>query len=170
MVGDAGASLRRSFSSVDYLIRATLWTAYRLLRVWWFIRRPQHDGAVIAVWFGERILMVRHSYRNRLSWPGGGIKPGEQPVDAARRELEEELGLLVPPESLVFQGDVMERWEKRYDHVRIFELRLAAEPELHLDGREVIAARFMAPADALGQPLVPFVAGYLRKHLAGPSG
>lgn len=162
--------MRRSSTSVDYLVRAALWTAYRLLRVWWFIRRPQHNGAVIAVWLGGRILMVRHSYRNRLGWPGGGIKPGEQPVDAARRELGEELGLVISRESLAFHGDIMERWEKRYDHIRIFELRLTAEPPLHPDGREVIAARFMTPADALGQPLIPFVAGYLRKHLAGLGG
>lgn len=162
--------MRRSFTSVDYLFRAALWTAYRLLRAWWFIRRPQHDGAVVAIWLGGRILIVRHSYRNRLSWPGGGIKAREQPVDAARRELSEELGLPVSRESLAFHGDVIERWEKRYDHVRIFELRLTAEPTLHPDGREVVAARFMMPADALHQPLIPFVAGYLRKHLAEPGG
>ena len=162
--------MRRLSATVDYLVRAALWTAYRLLRVWWFIRRPRHDGAVIAVWLAGRILLVRHSYRNRLSWPGGGIKTGEQPADAACRELDEELGLLVSRESLVFHGDVMERWEKRYDHVRIFELRLATEPVLRSDGREVIAARFMTPAEALRQPLTPFVAGYLRKHLAGPDG
>lgn len=162
--------MRRSSTSVDYLVRFVLWTAYRLLRVWWFIRRPRHDGAVIAIWLGGRILMVRHSYRNRLSWPGGGIKSAEQPVDAARRELGEELGLLVSRESLAFHSDAMERWEKRYDHVRIFELHLMVEPALHPDGREVVAARFMTPADALRQPLTPFVAGYLRKHLAGPEG
>jgi len=162
--------VRRSSTSVDYLVRVVLWTAYRLLRVWWFIRRPHHDGAVVALWLGGRILMVRHSYRSRLGWPGGGIKAGEQPVDAACRELGEELGLLVSRESLTFHGDVMERWEKRYDHVRIFELRLAAEPALYADGREVVAAHFMTPAEALRRPLIPFVADYLRMHLAGPGG
>ena len=149
-------------------MRSALWIAYRVLRVWWFVRQPHHDGAVIAVWLGDRILMVRHSYRNCLSWPGGGIKSGEQPADAAVRELQEELGLRVPRESLVFCGGVMERWEKRYDHARIFELRLVAAPALRPDGREVIAAEFMTPADALRHRLIPFVAAYLRAHRRGP--
>ncbi|MGH7224061.1 MAG: NUDIX domain-containing protein, partial [Gemmataceae bacterium] len=73
-------------------MRIALWIAYRLLRVWWLIRRPRHDGSVIAVWFDDRVLMVRHSYRHRLGWPGGGIKAGERAVEAAARELNEELG------------------------------------------------------------------------------
>lgn len=155
-------------SPADYAARAALWLAYRLLRVWWFVRRPHHDGAVVAAWLDGRILMVRHSYRNRLSWPGGGVKSGEQPVDAAVRELQEELDLRIPRESLRFCGSVMERWEKRYDHARIFELRLTTEPALRPDGREVIAAAFMRPDDVLRHPLIPFVAAYLRDHLNGP--
>lgn len=162
--------MRRSNPLADYIVRVALWAAYRVLRVWWFIWRPRHDGAVIAVWLDGRVLMVRHSYRNRLSWPGGGVKSGEQPIDAAIRELDEELGLRVQRESLAFHGSVMERWEKRYDHARIFELRLAAEPALQPDGREVIGAQFMTPADALRRPLIPFVATYLRAHPAGPAG
>ncbi|MGH6968623.1 MAG: NUDIX hydrolase [Stellaceae bacterium] len=152
----------------DIVVRVALWAAYRVLRVWWFVRRPNHDGAVVAVWLDGHVLMVRHSYRDRLSWPGGGIKSGEQPVEAAVRELAEELGLRVPRDSLVFYGAVLERWEKRYDHARIFELRLTVEPTLHPDGREVVAAQFIAPADALRHKLVPFVATYLRAHPAGP--
>lgn len=154
-------------SRADSAARAALWIAYRLLRAWWFVRRPHHDGAVVAVWLGDRVLMVRHSYRNRLSWPGGGIKSGEQPVDAAVRELDEELALRVPRAALTFCGGVMERWEKRYDHARIFELRLTAEPRLRPDGREVIAAEFMTPAEALRHRLIPFVAAYLQAHPDG---
>lgn len=145
-------------------MRVALWVAYRLLRVWWLIRRPHHDGAVVAIWLGSRVLIVRHSYRRCLGWPGGGVRVGERPVDAAVRELDEELGLCVRCESLVFYGEVVERWEKRYDHARIFELQLAAAPALQPDGREIIAAEFMAPADALHHPLVPFIAAYLRAH------
>jgi 8-oxo-dGTP pyrophosphatase MutT (NUDIX family) len=47
----------------------------------------------------QRILLVAHAAdRERQVWtaPGGGLEPGEDHVDAARRELAEELGLQLP--------------------------------------------------------------------------
>ncbi len=167
-VARAGQAACRPPTAVDHLARGALWIAYRCLRLWWFVRRPRHDGAVVAVWLDGRILMVRHSYRRRWGWPGGGIRPGEQPIDAAIRELGEELALRVSRRSLIFRCSVMERWEKRRDHARIFEVILTAEPQLRLDGREVIEARLMTPADALRLPLIPFIATYLEMHRTGP--
>src|SRR5208282_2844533 len=130
---------------LDLAIRAALWCAYHILLAWWFLRRPNHYGAVIAIWVGPKILMIRHSYRyNWLSWPGGSVHQGEAPVDAVRRELREETGLKIAGDSLHFIGQVLERWEWRYDYVSLFELRLKRAPVLNLDGREVIAASLMS--------------------------
>jgi 8-oxo-dGTP pyrophosphatase MutT (NUDIX family) len=43
---------------------------------------------------GENVLLVRHTYGKR-EWdlPGGGIKRDERPLEAAQREIEEELGV-----------------------------------------------------------------------------
>ncbi len=41
------------------------------------------------------VLFVRHSYRRRWGTPGGLLKRGEEPADAARREVLEEVGLEV---------------------------------------------------------------------------
>ncbi len=40
----------------------------------------------------NRLLMVKHCHQDDEWWclPGGGIEPGEEPAEAAIRELEEE--------------------------------------------------------------------------------
>ena len=41
------------------------------------------------------VLLVRQSYRRAWGIPGGLLKRGEQPADAARREVDEEVGLAI---------------------------------------------------------------------------
>jgi 8-oxo-dGTP diphosphatase len=157
--------LSRPGHSFDWAIRAVLWLAYRILLAWWFVGRPQHHGAMIAIWLGGQILMIRHSYRSRLSWPGGGIGRGEEPADAAIRELHEELGFAVDHSALVFVEKTLERGEYRYDHIWIFELKLNTPPVLEPDGREVIGAAFLKPAEVLALPLAPYVRAYLQRRV-----
>lgn len=45
-----------------------------------------------------RILTVRKRGTTKRMLPGGKLEPGEQPIDAARRECLEEVGLEVPAE------------------------------------------------------------------------
>ena len=77
---------------VDRLWRLAHRLGFRAARLRRRLRRPAHDGAVAAVWPGGRVLAVQQSYRTHPFWPGGGIRRGEAPREAARRELREELG------------------------------------------------------------------------------
>ena len=148
----------------DRLWRIAYRVGFRAARLWWRLRRPGHDGAVVAIWQGGRVLVVQQSYRRNLSWPGGGIRRGEEPREAARRELREELGLDVDLDGLVLARDTVVNWDFRRDRVRVFELRLRAEPVLRVDNREIVAARFVDPRALLAEEVLPpFIRAYLNE-------
>ena len=137
--------------------------AYRfgfpLARLWWRLRRSEHEGALVAVYVGRDLILVRSSYRREWNLPGGGVRPGEAPEAAARRELMEEIGVLAG--SLTKAGIFCGMCEGRRDRVHVFELRLDRVPELELDCREITAARLVSP-DALATfKLTVPVAAYL---------
>ena len=153
---------RWSATILDWPWRVVYRVGFRVARLWWRLRRPNHDGAVVAVWLGGRILVVQQSYRTNPSWPGGGIRRGEEPREAARRELVEELGLVVRPDDLKLAQGMIVEWDYRRDHVRIFELCLHAEPEIRIDNREIVGARFVDPQMLLAEGgLPPFIHAYL---------
>jgi mutator protein MutT len=43
-------------------------------------------------------------FHGLLEFPGGGIEPGETPLEAAVREVEEEVGIVVKPDDATFMG------------------------------------------------------------------
>jgi 8-oxo-dGTP diphosphatase len=160
----------RDASLVDRAWRLVFWLGYRAAKVWWRIRRPDQHGAMIAVWLDGRILGVRQSYSYRLTWPGGGIGPGEDPADAALRELHEEIGLAVRAADLKLVRRMSAEYDYRHDHVCIFELHLTTAPALTLDGREITRAAFMRPEDMLAVKAPPVIHRYLRERAAaGPA-
>jgi ADP-ribose pyrophosphatase YjhB (NUDIX family) len=61
------------------------------------------SGAVLVDQKG-RVLLLRHTFRAGSGWgiPGGFIEPGEQPEEALRRELREEIGIEVDSLELAF--------------------------------------------------------------------
>ncbi|MDB1086805.1 NUDIX domain-containing protein [Streptomyces sp. ACA25] len=59
---------------------------------------------LVALWYGDLLLLVRVRGRDCWELPGGGIDAGETPREAAVRELLEESGQVVAPEALRFAG------------------------------------------------------------------
>jgi len=147
----------------DRLWRLGLRAAYRARLASWFVTRPRLRGAAVAVWHGERLLVIRNSYRRLLSIPAGGLRGREEPLAAALRELREEVGIDAPAEALRDAGEFVTRVAYAEDHVRIFELRVEAPPALRVDRREVVWAGFLAPDEALAQGLAEYVRLYLRR-------
>lgn len=146
---------------MDSLWRSVLTVGYQLLRVWWWLRRPVSEGAFVAVWCNDALLLIENSYRSGQTTPSGGIARRESPLQAARRELEEEVGIAAAAEDLVFAGEIVVDFEHKEDHAYFFELHLDQAPPLAPDGREVIRAEFCRADDLSHRPLSPHVRAYL---------
>lgn len=146
---------------LDELYRAAYKGAYKMMRVYWAVRRPDTHGALVAIWNAGKVLLIRNSYVRYYGLPGGYVRPGEAAPAAAVRELLEEVGLGVSEEKLERVLDVTHDWEGKHDHVEIFRLDLPYEPKVKVDNREVIAAQMYTADEALKLDLFPPV----RQHI-----
>ncbi|MFM0392074.1 NUDIX domain-containing protein [Paraburkholderia phytofirmans] len=153
----------RPATLIDSVWRIALRLGFQLARAWWHVRRPHHEGALVAIYVGQALLLVKSSYRAEWNFPGGSVHPGESPDAAARREMEEEIGL--SPGALLPAGSTCGIWDGRRDRVHFFELHLDCMPELRLDNREIVAARLASPEELHGIALTKAVTAYLGRDV-----
>jgi 8-oxo-dGTP pyrophosphatase MutT (NUDIX family) len=111
-----------------------------MLRVWWLLRRPAKRGVKCVLTYGDDVLLVRHTYGHR-EWdlPGGTLKRNEPPLDAARREMHEELGIEL--EQWRELGDI---WVEIYHHrdtLHCFHGELPSR-EIEIEPGEIGAAKW----------------------------
>lgn len=140
---------------VDRSFQLAYIVAYRLMRVYWGVRKPDTHGALVALWNRGEILLVRNSYVGYYSLPGGYVRRTETSREAALRELTEEVGITARPEALELVYDESSLWEGKRDHVEIFSLELDERPTVRIDHREVIDAQWFSPERALRLTLFP---------------
>jgi 8-oxo-dGTP pyrophosphatase MutT (NUDIX family) len=145
---------------INACFRSAYRLAYPLARRWWAWRG--HNATAIAVWVGDRVLVVRHSYKPGLRLPGGGVKAGEDHRLAAIRELQEETGVIVVVADVVLLRETYGKFGKR----SVFEVQLDAEPELTMDQREIVYAGFESVDRVVEYN--PFMRRYLRERSAPP--
>jgi 8-oxo-dGTP pyrophosphatase MutT (NUDIX family) len=88
--------MNRSPSPVlDKALRLPLGLLHRLLKAFWFVRRPRTFGAhALALTPAGEVILVKLRYAPGWRLPGGGRRENEDPRDAVLRELREEIGLV----------------------------------------------------------------------------
>jgi 8-oxo-dGTP diphosphatase len=143
-LAELGVACTRSVGNlVDYGYRLAYRVAYPLSQ----LMLPFHNqnGVCVAVWVDGRLLVVRHSYKPGLSIPGGGVKSREDIRLSAKRELWEEVGIDVEVNAL----DLIHthHFTRHRGTNYFFEVRLAVEPIVSIDRREILCAEFLTPSE-----------------------
>ncbi len=153
---------------MDRAYRAVYWAGYRCARLVWFVTRPVSTGGAVAVWHDGRVLAIRTSYRRGWGLPGGGLRAGEDAAAGAARELAEEVGVTVAAERLRPVLSLESRGDFRRDRTILFEVALSARPPVRPDGREIVAARWIAPAESADLGIARHLRLYFAARPDGP--
>lgn len=117
---------------------------FPLFRFYWWLFRPTEYGVKVVVITNGQMLAIRNSYGwKRWTFPGGKIDKGESPIEAARRELMEETGII--PITLKQIGKFESRTEYKRDNIFVF-LAEANDSNLKIDPFEIEEAQWF-PVD-----------------------
>jgi 8-oxo-dGTP pyrophosphatase MutT (NUDIX family) len=115
--------------------------------VWWILIHGSERTRVLIVCGGEILLVLPTLGMSKWSLPGGGIKAGEDPAEAACREVYEELGLRLTADSLQLLAIEPAQEDSGLGYTcHYYAAVLAERPDLYL-ALEVVDARWIAGAD-----------------------
>ncbi len=102
------------------IIHALIPILLPFVRLYWHIFKPKTFGVKVIVEYGSQILLIRNSYGwKKWTFPGGRIDKGEEPLEAAKREVLEETGLDLF--DLKYIGEIVSTEEGKIDHISIFK-------------------------------------------------
>lgn len=134
---------------------------------------PSSQSPQVAVagcfceWGGKILYLKRHpdkAYGNTWCLPGGKVEPGEEPIDAAVRELAEEAGIQVNSRSLQEVGTFDFR-AGEVDYVfTAFRTRLSTPPTVILENEGFVEYRWLTVDEALQLPLIINGNAILKKY------
>ncbi len=104
--------------------------AYAVMKVFWFLRGHKPEGAFVAMWCHGRILLVKTSYQRFHTFPGGGKKRNEPPLETALREAREEVGLSISKQMLTrIDNDVDPDYFAR-ERIALYEAHFDQTPDI----------------------------------------
>ena len=112
----------------------------RFLMIYWAIFKPLSFGTRVMLLCKNEVLLVKHTYISGYFLPGGGVKKSELFENSARRELKEEVGILV--NNLSVFGIYKSIKEQKYTTNVVFISKLSKKPTLKIQKDELVEAGF----------------------------
>lgn len=103
--------------------------------LYWYIFRPYRPGAKTFIFYQDKILLARLGYAHK-SWvlPGGGIDRGETPLQAAVREVKEEVGITISAPAFIGEQSNIRQYKK----VTVFYFAAyVRSKDVVIDGQEI---------------------------------
>jgi 8-oxo-dGTP pyrophosphatase MutT (NUDIX family) len=118
-------------------------------------------GARALVLQNNQILLVKHTYMPEWYTIGGGVDAGESGLQALRRELLEEVGVILH-ESPPILGVYHNRHKKRDDYVIVYVCKKFEKTEV--TSNEILEARWF-PLNALPPDISPSTKKRIEEYL-----
>lgn len=81
----------------------------------------KREASRAIILYNDKIALVKSQKEGFYKFPGGGIKNGENPIDALIRETKEEVGLNIIPSTIRPFGYTLERRKSTVDNDQVFE-------------------------------------------------
>ncbi len=109
-----------------------------VVRLYWFLFRPNIKGVKCVIEYNDTILMVLNNYgKRRWTLPGGRIEKNETPSDAVRREVKEEVGIIVSEVRSL--GEFLSTLEYKRDYIYCF-CATTNNKDIKIDPNEIYEA------------------------------
>jgi len=121
----------------------------------------KESAGVLIVNKQKRILLLKPSGKLDQSWsiPKGELDKGEDPLDAAARELKEEAGIIVDKNKLSYLGENKYKSGKKKIHAYFFNAKNLGNiiPKLNFENKDYLWAELNDAKTKVHEAQVGFV-------------
>ena len=104
---------------MSFLISVVNFFIYPVIKLYWRVFKPKTTGVKVFIKYKDQVFFIQNSYGQRYwTLPGGGVKKGESLEDAAKREVKEEVGIVL--NQVISKGSFLYEEEGKKDMIHVF--------------------------------------------------